>query len=156
MANYKDIKGFKVQYLGQDPVPAVAAWSSGGAIPKAVIASAGAGISTAGLVFGGEANPGGQQNLTHEYDGSSYSSGGALSLARSQLGGCGTQTAALAFGGSPPLTGTSEEYGGSSWTSGGTMGTARYIFGSAGTQTAALAYGGFNATASQTATEEYD
>jgi hypothetical protein len=30
MAEYKGIKGFKVQYLDQDPVPAVAGWSSGG------------------------------------------------------------------------------------------------------------------------------
>jgi hypothetical protein len=30
MAEYKGIKGFKVQYLDQDPVPTVAAWGSGG------------------------------------------------------------------------------------------------------------------------------
>jgi hypothetical protein len=30
MAEYKGIKGFKVQYLDQDPVPAVAGWSAGG------------------------------------------------------------------------------------------------------------------------------
>jgi uncharacterized protein YukE len=29
MAEYKGIKGFKVQYLDQDPVPAVAGWSAG-------------------------------------------------------------------------------------------------------------------------------
>ena len=35
MAEYKDIKGFKVQYLDQDPVPAVAGWSSGGTMNTA-------------------------------------------------------------------------------------------------------------------------
>jgi hypothetical protein len=30
MAEYKGIKGFKVQYLDQDPVPTVAGWSAGG------------------------------------------------------------------------------------------------------------------------------
>jgi hypothetical protein len=29
MAEYKGIKGFKVQYLDQDPVPTVAGWSAG-------------------------------------------------------------------------------------------------------------------------------
>jgi hypothetical protein len=35
MAEYKGIKGFKVQYLDQDPVPAVAGWSAGGNLATA-------------------------------------------------------------------------------------------------------------------------
>ena len=30
MANYKDIKGFRVQSYATDPVPSVAGWTSGG------------------------------------------------------------------------------------------------------------------------------
>jgi hypothetical protein len=55
MAEYKGIKGFKVQYLDQDPVPAVAAWGSGGNMGTTRQMLAGAGTQTAGLAFGGEA-----------------------------------------------------------------------------------------------------
>jgi hypothetical protein len=53
MAEYKGIKGFKVQYLDQDPVPAVAGWSSGGNMNTARQALAAAGTQTAALAFGG-------------------------------------------------------------------------------------------------------
>jgi hypothetical protein len=53
MAEYKGIKGFKVQYLDQDPVPAVAAWGSGGNMGTTRQMLAGAGTQTAGLAFGG-------------------------------------------------------------------------------------------------------
>jgi hypothetical protein len=58
MAEYKGIKGFKVQYLDQDPVPAVAGWSSGGNLNTARTDLAGAGTQTAALAFGGEIPPG--------------------------------------------------------------------------------------------------
>jgi hypothetical protein len=58
MAEYKGIKGFKVQYLDQDPVPAVAGWSSGNNMNTARERLAGAGTQTAALAFGGE-TPGG-------------------------------------------------------------------------------------------------
>jgi hypothetical protein len=54
MAEYKGIKGFKVQYLDQDPVPAVAGWSSGGNMGTTRQMLAGAGTQTAGLAFGGD------------------------------------------------------------------------------------------------------
>jgi hypothetical protein len=53
MAEYKGIKGFKVQYLDQDPVPTVAGWSAGGNMGTARNALAGAGTQTAALAFGG-------------------------------------------------------------------------------------------------------
>ena len=33
MTDYKGIKGFKVQSIAADPVPSVAGWTSGGALP---------------------------------------------------------------------------------------------------------------------------
>jgi hypothetical protein len=99
MAEYKGIKGFKVQYLDQDPVPTVAGWSSGGNMDTARNDLAGAGTQTAALAFGGilvHANTA----ATEEYDGSTWAtSPGSLNTARRSLAGAGTQTAGLAFGG---------------------------------------------------------
>jgi hypothetical protein len=53
MAEYKGIKGFKVQYLDQDPVPTVAGWSAGGNLNTSRTQLGGAGTQTAGLAFGG-------------------------------------------------------------------------------------------------------
>jgi hypothetical protein len=58
MAEYKGIKGFKVQYLDQDPVPAVAGWSSGGNMGTTRGNLGGAGTQTAALAFGGSISPG--------------------------------------------------------------------------------------------------
>jgi hypothetical protein len=116
MAEYKGIKGFKVQYLDQDPVPTVAGWSSGGTMGTARTELAGFGTQTAALAAGGEIAPGPVTAATEEYDGSTWTPGGNLGTARRQLAGCGTQTAGLAFGGAPPITGATEEYDGSTWT----------------------------------------
>jgi hypothetical protein len=64
MAEYKGIKGFKVQYLDQDPVPTVAGWSAGGNMATARNNLAGAGTQTAGLAFGGGPSPKVQQKNT--------------------------------------------------------------------------------------------
>jgi hypothetical protein len=53
MAEYKGIKGFKVQYLDQDPVPTVAAWGAGNNMNTARGTIAGAGTQTAALGFAG-------------------------------------------------------------------------------------------------------
>jgi hypothetical protein len=54
MAEYKGIKGFKVQYLDQDPVPTVAGWSAGNLNTARNLAiQVGAGTQTAALAFGG-------------------------------------------------------------------------------------------------------
>jgi hypothetical protein len=68
MAEYKGIKGFKVQYLDQDPVPAVAGWSAGNNMNTARYFLAGAGTQTAGFSFWwiyGTSN----YNATEEYNG---------------------------------------------------------------------------------------
>jgi len=97
MAEYKGIKGFKVQYLDADPVPAVAGWSAGGNLGTARYGLAGAGTQTAGLAFGGYTTV--QVTNTELYNGSTWTTSGSMNTARQDLGGAGTQTAALGFGG---------------------------------------------------------
>jgi hypothetical protein len=80
MAEYKGIKGFKVQYLDQDPVPAVAGWSSGGNMGTAREMLAGAGTQTAGLAFGGDNHL--SSAATEEYNGTTWTAGGNLATAR--------------------------------------------------------------------------
>jgi hypothetical protein len=92
MAEYKGIKGFKVQYLDQDPVPAVAGWSSGGNMGTTRGSLGGAGTQTAALGFGGFISPG-YSASTEEYNGSTWTGGGNLGTARREIAGCGTQTA---------------------------------------------------------------
>jgi hypothetical protein len=127
MAEYKGIKGFKVQYLDQDPVPAVAGWSSGGNLNIARTDLAGAGTQTSTVVFGGYGPiPVGYTSATEEYDGASWATSNPLNTARGALGGTGTQTAGLAFGGQiPPLSAATEEYDGNSWTNSNPLNTAR-------------------------------
>jgi hypothetical protein len=120
MADYKGIKGFKVQYLSADPsnpiigqtwyndtskdlkytsVTTAGAWASGGNKANQSESAVGAGTLTAALSFGGNpptGYPG--TGATEEYNGTSWSPGGSMVTARSELAGCGTQTAGLAFG----------------------------------------------------------
>jgi hypothetical protein len=98
MADYKGIKGFKVQYLSADPsnpiigqtwyndtskdlkftgVTAAGAWATGNNMNAGRREFAGAGIQTAGLAFGGNVNPG-LSGATEEYDGTNWTSPGIL------------------------------------------------------------------------------
>jgi hypothetical protein len=134
MAEYKGIKGFKVQYLSADPSNPIIGQTWYNSTSKDLKYT---GVTTAGA----------------------WATGGDLNTARDALGGAGTQTATLAFGGNvSPATGATEEYDGSTWTSNPTgLNTARLGVAGAGTQTAALAFGGFVPPATYSgATEEYD
>jgi hypothetical protein len=134
MAEYKGIKGFKVQYLSADPsnpiigqtwynstskdlkytgATAAGAWASATSMNTARLYLAGCGTQTAALAFGG-----GPGTATEEYNGSTWATvTPGLNTARSGLAGAGIQTAALAFGGDgPPITGATEEYNGATWT----------------------------------------
>jgi hypothetical protein len=92
MADYKGIKGFKVQYLSADPsdpiigqtwynstskdlkytgATAAGAWATGNNLNTARGYLAGAGTQTAGLGFGGYVGPPGTVGTTEEYDGTS-------------------------------------------------------------------------------------
>jgi hypothetical protein len=169
MAEYKGIKGFKVQYLSADPsdpnigqtwyndtskdlkytgATAAGAWATGNNMGTARQYLAGCGTQTAGLAFGGSPPITG---ATEEYDGTNWSPQTGLNTARQCLAGAGTQTAGLAFGGgaSPPTntTDATEEYDGSAWTAGGNLLLKRRYLGGCGTQTAGLAFGGYTPAA---------
>jgi hypothetical protein len=170
MADYKGIKGFKVQYLSADPsdpiigqtwynstskdlkytgATAAGAWATGNNLNTARTQSAKAGTQTAALAAGGE-DPGDVTGATEEYNGSTWTSNPTgLNTARRLVVGCGTQTAALAFGGYITTNqSATEEYDGSTWTSNPTgLNTARRAFAGCGTQTAALGFGGYTTTA---------
>ena len=179
MAEYKGIKGFKVQYLSADPsdpnigqtwynstskdlkyasVTTAGAWATGNNLNTARSAGGSAGIQTAALAFGGYVGSPTATTATEEYDGTNWAtSPGSMNTARLALAGTGTQTAALAFGGADTVnTGATEEYDGTSWTSSpASMATARNRFGGAGTQTAALGFGGATDPGNVAATEEW-
>ena len=131
-----------------------AAFASGGNLGTSRRFLGGAGIQTAGLVFGGfQTSPGTNLNQSEEYNGSSWSEGNNLNNARRGIEGFGTQTAAVGVGGFPPPGVKTEEYNGTSWSNGTDFGTVRMNkFGTAGLEPAGLIFSG-----SETLnTESYD
>ena len=173
MSTYRTLKGQLIKKVSADPtnplegqiwyntttgilkgLPAVTAWASAANMTNGRASLAGAGIQTAGMVFGGA----GVSAKTEEYNGSEFSSGGDMDTARQALGGAGTQTAGLAFGGydGTSYSALTEEYNGSSWTESGDLATARQYVAGAGTQTAGLAFGGRGSSGKTTSTEEYN
>tara|TARA_R100001015_G_C4629206_1_gene189878 strand:+ start:1124 stop:3010 length:1887 start_codon:yes stop_codon:yes gene_type:complete len=133
------------------------AWASSGALSEGRATGGDCGISTAGLIFGG--NPGDapySSVKTEEYGGTSWTTGGDIPQATSDLSGAGTQTAALAFGWSSSPTNITASYDGSSWTAvPATIPSAPVSQGRGiGTQTAALMCG-YDSTPGKT-TDEYD
>jgi hypothetical protein len=89
MAEYKGIKGFKVQYLSADPSNPIIGQTWYNSTSKDLKYTS---VTTAGA----------------------WASGGNLNTGRETLAGAGTQTAGLAFGGSSPGNAT-EEYDGTNW-----------------------------------------
>ena len=156
MANYSDIRGYRVKYLVSDPTLSTAnegqvwynstegvlkslvqikAWSAGGNMNSARSQLYGAGTQTATVGFGPSA--------TEEYNGYSWATSGTLNTTRSSITGAGTQTAALGFGGYiPPNSNATEEYDGATWTTVNNTPFNLNSAGGVGTQTAALGFGG--------------
>jgi hypothetical protein len=124
MADYKNIKGFNIQYLDSDPPNPIegqmwfnsttqtlkgaevggaplGTWASGGAVNTARGWAASAGTQTAGMIMGGD--PGARTDKTELYNGTSWTEVNDLNLIRGQNVGAGLQTASITFGGiSPP------------------------------------------------------
>ena len=133
------------------------AWASSGVLSEGRATGGDCGISTAGLIFGG--NPGDapySSAKTEEYNGATWSEGGDIPQATSDLSLAGTQTAALAFGWSSSPNNITASYDGSSWTAvPATIPSAPVSQGRGlGTQTAALMCG-YDSTPGKT-TDEYD
>ena len=123
MTTYKAIHGKLVQHLTSDPdnaafegqiwfntsssdyktiIRPAGTWASGGNVnTNRTECSAGAGIQTAGIIFGG--GPDTALAVAETYDGASWTEVGDLSTGRRypQSGQLGTQTSTIAFGGSP-------------------------------------------------------
>jgi len=185
MAEYKGIKGFKVQSLASDPSGpegqvwyntagyvlkyqgTATSWSSGAVLGTALYnKGGGGGTLTAGMTMSGKTGPGpsAPPNTTLKtqlYNGTSWSDGNDLNLARYAAGGTGNQTAAVIAGGTisgtPSETAISESYDGSTWTTGNslTRGTCRSL-GAAGIQTAAFVVGGAKGQPTTGETETFD
>ena len=102
MAKYSDIKGFTVQTLSSDTIASAVAggsWASGGTANTARKQLSGAGIQTAGLVFGGRQSPSAGYDQTEQYDGSSWTEVNDLNTARRGMAGIGLYNAALSASG---------------------------------------------------------
>ena len=162
MAEYKGIKGFKVQYLSADPsnpivgqiwyndtsknlkytdVSSTGTWATGGNTPDSVYGRGGFGTQTATIGAGGgdpiTAN-------AFSYDGSTWTATTSLPAARQFLRGAGTQTAGLAINGYDPTGYISSNlaFDGSTWTSIPPTNQTHSQAAAAGhTQTAALIFG---------------
>ena len=171
MADYKNIKGFNIQYLDSDPpnpiegqmwfnsttqtlkgteaggAPA-GTWASGGNMNTGREDMGSTGTLTAGLVSAGY-GPGGNVTNVESYNGTSWTEITDVNTARRALPGSGTQTATVVFGGDTTgnytgITGITESWNGSAWTEVNDLNTARANSASsqAGTSTAALNVGG--------------
>jgi len=140
MANYKNIKGFNIQYLDSDPPNPiegqmwfnsttqtlkgaeaggfpVGTWASAGTINTARYYAGGAGNSTAALIFGGSNPAIGVAALTESYNGTSWTELNDMNTARQVYGvGASTSSAIGAFGYSTALTNVAETWNGTSWT----------------------------------------
>jgi hypothetical protein len=151
MAEYKGIKGFKVQYLDQDPVPTVAGWSAGGNMNTARNNLAGAGTQTAGLAFGGLPSPNCNRRIRWlNLDWRKFY--GIQQDNFSRMWNTNCRISFWWYG--PGALNATEEYDGSTWTGGGSLRYSKNALAGAGIQTAGLAVGGHHQLTA--ATEEYD
>jgi hypothetical protein len=120
------------------------AWSSGANYPVTIQDAAGAGPTTAAVLWGGYDGPA-YDAETFEYDGTSWTESGDLNTARACYHcGAGSQTAALQASGyaTTDHTANSEEYNGTAWTEGNNLNNPRYSATGGGIQTSALICGG--------------
>jgi len=161
MAEYKGIKGFKVQSLASDPSgpegqvwyntatnllkyqAAPGSWASGGAMNQSryQFASTGATQDTALAIAG--APPATLMKNVEEYDGSAWTEKADVLVGRMSANAAGTNTAALFIGGANGDLYTSvESFNGTSWTEGNNLVVKRSNQAAVGTQTAALCISG--------------
>jgi hypothetical protein len=165
MADYKGIKGFKVQSLASDPsntlngeiwyntpsaalkvaVQGAAGWATGGTLNTARVVTGGAGSQTAALAIGGANPPGTALNQVEQYNGTSWTELSAdLNTSKKDAGSTGTTTSALTFAGNYPPPGATqcESYNGTSWTEVGEINTGRWAGASLGANNGAAVYAG--------------
>jgi hypothetical protein len=157
MAEYKDIKGFKVQTVSTDPVAsgiAGATWSSIASLNTARAFVSSGGTTTAGIVAGGydgEGYPSGYTGLTETWNGSAWTETADMNSGR-QTHGFGTSTALIAGAGnrgvsSPPTApgyqNLVEFWNGTAWTEVAEYNNNKASRGTAGQSgTAGIVFGG--------------
>ena len=165
MTKYKDIRGTHITTVATDPPAPVngqmwynsttqvvkgftenpaGSWASSPALNTGRVELAGAGTSTAALMFGGNPGPG---TITELFNGTSFSEVSDMNQNKSTLGAAGKlNTAALAFGGVSSTDNSyranNETWNGSSWTEVADLNQARAQLAGCGTNTAAIAFGG--------------
>jgi hypothetical protein len=151
MAEYKGIKGFKVQTVSTDPAASPIAggtWASGGNMNTGRTAGAGSGTQTASIFAGGTPPTTAKTEL---YNGSAWTETTDMNTARSELSAAtvAPSTEALVFAGhtgtyptQTPST-ANEHWNGSAWTELADLNTGRWAGAGAGiSYTAALFFGG--------------
>ena len=122
-------------------------WETGDPMNAGKWGLAGAGIFSAGVVFGGFDNgsSGTRTNNTEKYDGESFTTSGNLNTAVALHGGVGVSNAALSFGGtrvSTTPTNATEQFSGATWSAKNNLNNSRYGLAGAGVYNAALSFGG--------------
>ena len=167
MTTYKEINGTNIEAVSSDPanpvlgqvwyntttnvvkglgVTTAGSWATANSMNTARFSMGSAGITTAGLVFGGRSPP--YTTQTESYNGTSWTEVADLNTARDLMGGAGaTNTASLAWGGresNPTTSAKTESWNGSSWTEVNDLNTGREAMASTGgaPNTAALTFGG--------------
>ena len=179
MTTYREIVGKKIKKVTSDPSTGIDGqmWynSTTGAIRGLALTEAwasssnmntgraavghGSASQTAGLVFGGYADPNYLAN-SEEYNGSGFSAAENLPAARGWIMGAGTQTAAIGIGGfypGPTANTTVYNYNGTSWsTNPHSLPSGVAEGGSAGTQTSAIIFAGRPPTPHSSVSYEYD
>ena len=114
---------------------------------------AGAGTTTAGLVFGG--NPGPTAN-TESWNGTNWTEVNDLNSGRYNPAGVGySSTSCLACGGGAPAKALVEEWNGTNWTETTDLSTGRRDASGAGSMSSGIVMGGYTGTANSGATEEW-
>jgi hypothetical protein len=148
MADYKNIKGFNIQYLDSDPPnpiegqmwfnsttqtlkgaeaggAPIGTWASGGNVNTGGVNVFGVGTSTSSaLIYGGES---GRTNQTEKYDGTSWTELNNLNASGQNGGSAGNAEDAAAMSGdaSGPRSVSTEFWDGTNWTEGAELNVAR-------------------------------
>jgi len=161
MATYRDTKGYTIETVTADPVPGVAAWSSGGVLNTARDAFDvyNVGTQTASMATGGYtgSTPTG---INETYNGSAWTEVADVPTAVANGMGAGTTAAAyFGFGATTVNVTTTYTWNGTAWTSANAGNTARRHGGAFGGATQGIAASGFIApgpTRGSPAVESWD
>jgi hypothetical protein len=156
MAEYKDIKGFKVQTVSTDPAASAIAggtWASGTSLNTARTGMGGFGLQTAAVASGGNTTT--SVTNSESYNGTSWTEGNDINNARVDMAAAGTQTAGIIFSGDP-YSAFTETYDGTSYTEVGDLNTGRQKPAGFGAQPSAICAGGEGPPGAQAVVESWN